>query len=505
MGNKLKDIAKLILAAMLGGAMTFGLVSWIGTGEKTVTVEHITEGSDFVKTASLVENEIGFPDFTNVAENVTPSVVHIKSVVVQQSARSSMPPQMQVPDPFRDFFGGEDPFRQFFHFQPGQRGPQTRMGSGSGVVVSEEGYIVTNNHVVANADEIEVTFSDNKTVKATVVGTDPSTDLALIQVESNNLAPIRIANSDEVRVGQWVLAVGNPYNLESTVTAGIVSAKARNINILKDQSAVESFIQTDAAVNPGNSGGALVDVYGNLVGINTAIASPTGSYAGYSFAVPSNMVIKVMNDLMEYGVVQRGFLGIMIRDVNSELALEHDLDISEGVYVDSLTENSAAKAGGVKVGDVVTKVAGIPVKSSPELQELVARHRPGDDLRLTVYRNGKEKNLTVTLKNKEGNTGTVTKSKDEVLAPLGAEFEEIPVKEAKQLDLSGGVKVTRLLPGKLRKNTGMREGFIITKVDGKKVRTVKDLSEALEGRKGGVMIEGCYPDVPGTHYYAFGM
>ncbi len=505
MRAQLANIGKLILVAALGSAITLGIFSLSSSDKSSVRIDYMSGNPNWAKSTNWREENPRVPDFTEVAEQVTPSVVHIKSVTNGRMSSQSFP-QPEIRDPFRDFFGGDDHIRRFFRFDQDPQNIQPQVGSGSGVIISDKGHIVTNNHVVANADEIEVTSHDNRTLKATLIGTDPSTDLALIQIEAEGLFPAKIANSDNVKVGQWALAVGNPFNLESTVTAGIVSAKARNINILKDQSAVESFIQTDAAVNPGNSGGALVDIDGNLIGINTAIASPTGSYAGYSFAVPSNMVMKVIEDLMRYGVVQRGFLGIMIRDLNSDLARENNLNLTQGVFVDSLMEDGAAKMAGIEKGDVIIKVAGIKVKSSPELQEIVARHRPGDQLEVVLHRDGKERTIEVTLKNKEGNTGTVSRSKNEVLAPLGAEFDEISSKEARRLGIPGGIKVTKLYPGKLRKQTNMREGFIITKVDGKSTGSIKELAKLIEEKGvGGVMLEGCYEDLPGKYYYAFGL
>ena len=445
-----------------------------------------------------------FPEFTQTAEKVMDAVVHIRSTQTLEVAGRY--DQQNLPDPFRDFFGG-DLFRNF-HFQgpdQGERGPEVRQGTGSGVILHSNGYIVTNNHVVADADEIEVTLHDNRTFKAKVVGTDPSTDLALLQIKADGLPSLPLVNSDDVRVGEWVLAVGNPFNLNSTVTAGIVSAKARNINILQEQYAVESFIQTDAAINPGNSGGALVNLQGSLVGINTAIASPTGAYSGYGFAIPANIVSKVVEDLLKYGVVQRGVLGVMIRSVDGNLAKDKDLSLTKGAYVDSLMANSAAAKAGVQAGDIIVAVDGEAVNSSPELQERIARHRPGDQVALTVDRKGKKKELTVTLNNREGGTALAAKEHRDLFEQLGADMQAIDEATAKKLDIAGGVQITQLHPGKLRKYTQMREGFIVTKVDGRAVKTVDELAKALKDKEGGVMLEGVYPDLPGVYYYAFGL
>ena len=350
-----------------------------------------------------------------------------------------------------------------------------------------------------------MTLHDNRNYKATVIGTDPSTDLALIQIKEEGLHALPFVNSDQVRVGEWVLAVGNPFNLNSTVTAGIVSAKSRNINILRDQYAIEAFIQTDAAINPGNSGGALVNLQGGLVGINTAIASPTGAYAGYGFAVPSNMVEKVVEDLLSYGVVQRGYLGVTIRGVDGNLAKEKGLEVNSGVFIDSVAENSAALDAGIKIGDVVLEVDGTEVSTAPELQEVIARHRPGDKLDLKIARGSKRIDLKVELKNREGEAKFLAKNREEIFNVLGAEFEDVDIDVAKKLDIEGGVKVKSLYAGILRKHTGIREGFIITKVDGQLIKNTEALAKALENKKGGVLLEGVYEDLPGTYFYAFGL
>ena len=359
--------------------------------------------------------------------------------------------------------------------------------------------------MIAGADDIEVTLHDNRTYKARVIGTDPSTDLALIQVKEKDLPTLPLVNSDDVQVGEWVLAVGNPFNLNSTVTAGIVSAKSRNINILQDRYAIESFIQTDAAINPGNSGGALVNLQGGLVGVNTAIASPTGAYSGYGFAVPANIVSKVVEDLLEYGVVQRGYLGVTIRSVDGNLAKEKDLNVMTGVYVDSVAENSAALEAGIEPGDVILSVGETSVSSSPQLQETIARFRPGDEVRLKVLRGTKEIPLKVQLKNRDGEFTYVAKDAREIFRVLGADFDNIDKKTARKLDVQGGVKVSKLYAGKLSKYTDIREGFIITKINRQTIKDKDDLVRALESTDGGVMIEGLYEDLPGKQYYAFGI
>ena len=360
--------------------------------------------------------------------------------------------------------------------------------------------------MVADADELSVTLNDHEIYDAEVIGTDPSTDVALIKIKANDLPAIDFFNSDQIKVGEWVVAVGNPFNLESTVTAGIVSAKARNINIMQDKTPIESFIQTDAAINPGNSGGALVNLQGQLVGINSAIASPTGAYAGYGFAIPSNIVRKVVSDLKEYGVVQRGFIGAMIRNIDGNLAKDKGLTSTVGVYVDSLTANSSAAEAGIKVGDVIIAADGVQTPTSPKLLEMIGRHRPGEQVDLTVRRKGEEKNIAVTLKNREGNTDVIKKeAPSEIMAKLGASFEPLSNQEAKQLDLDGGLKVTDITNGKLANQTDIQEGFIVTKVDGKEVSSVEDLTRILDHKKGGVLIEGRYPNSPETYYFGLGL
>ncbi len=498
-----------VISGIIAMSVSLGVV-WLTPelipNHKTLKIEHIN--STPVQGAVYTVNdksEIVPLDFTKVADRVMDAVVHIKSTQTA-NVTQGMQQYQQLPDPFRRFF--HDDFFYQRHQNKGQAKPgkpKMNIGSGSGVIINSEGYIVTNNHVIANADDIEVTLYDNKSYKATVVGTDPSTDLALIQIKEKNLPTLPLVNSDDVKVGEWVVAVGNPFNLNSTVTAGIVSAKSRNINILTDKYAIESFIQTDAAINPGNSGGALVNLQGGLIGINTAIASPTGSYTGYGFAVPSNIVNKVVEDLLKYGTVQRGYLGVTIRGVDSNLAREENLKFNKGVYVDSLVENSAAADAGLEAGDVILEVDGVEVNTAPQLQEMVARKRPGDNIILKVGRGDKRFEAKTQLKNRSGDTKFLANNRIEMFNMLGAEFEDLNKGIAKQLNIDGGVKVKKLYPGKLSKNTAMREGFIITKVDKKKILDTKDLEKALKNKEGGVLFEGIYEDIPGKRYYAFGI
>jgi len=499
------------LVALAVSLISIGVYEHVRMDGHVVKVEHIEAQPSLQASYTHDDGEIPIPlDFNRPAKKVLGGVVHIKST--QLKHQRGMDEDYGSKNPLGELFGPrfEEYFGPQFRFQdPRQNsGPQrspARVGTGSGVVISEDGYIVTNNHVIANADDIEVTLHDNRVYKAKIIGTDPSTDLALLQIKEKNLPTVPFYDSDQVDIGQWVLAVGNPMGLNSTVTAGIVSAKGRNINILRDKYAIENFIQTDAAINPGNSGGALVNLDGGLVGINTAIASPTGAFTGYGFAVPTNIVKKVVEDLLEYGVVQRGVLGVMIRSIDGNLAKEKDLDVTKGVFVDSLLENSAAAKSGINAGDVILKVEEINVNTSAELQGLIARYRPGDEVSLLINRRGKEKEISVTLNNREGNRALSTKEHREMLQMLGADFEALDQERAEAMQVEGGVRIKKLYPGKLRKYTDVREGFIVTKVDGKTIKDIDDLVDAIDSKKGGVMLEGVYEDIPGTYYYAFGV
>jgi Do/DeqQ family serine protease len=321
-------------------------------------------------------------DFRIPAKKVMPAVVHIISSLKRFGPSER---EWEIPDFFRDFFGDRIPFDR----QSPERQPVPRVGSGSGVIITDDGYILTNNHVVDDADSIRIVLGDRRSYLAKVVGTDPQTDLALLKIEAEGLPYVIFGNSDLLEVGEWVLAVGNPFNLSTTVTAGIVSAKARNINIIQEQASIEAFIQTDAAVNRGNSGGALVNLDGKLVGINTAIASPTGAYAGYSFAIPVNIARKIVDDLLNYGLVQRAYLGVFIRDVNAQLAEEMDLESLEGVYIDSIIPGGSADQAGLTAGGVIKELDGEKITNTPRLQEIVSRHRPGDQIKVVVDYAGK--------------------------------------------------------------------------------------------------------------------
>jgi Do/DeqQ family serine protease len=416
-------------------------------------------------------------DFIQASENTINSVVHVTTKVVQTSFQR---------DIFQEFFYG-----------PGAGGREFKQygsGSGSGVIVSSEGYIVTNNHVIENASEIEVILNDNSKYTAKVVGSDPSTDIAILKIEGSGFQPIPLGNSDDLKVGEWVLAVGNPFNLTSTVTAGIVSAKARNINLLSDRSKqdvipIESFIQTDAAVNPGNSGGALVNTKGELVGINTAIASQTGSYSGYSFAVPVNLVEKVMRDLIDYGVVQRGYLGVQINDITQEIKTKNNLTSTKGVFVAKVVEDGSADKAGLKDGDVILKIGTKEVNSVASLQEEIGKRRPGDKVSITVRtKKGEEEIKELILRNKEGETKLISKEEMSKNAALGATFTELTDKEKKELNITYGVKIKSIQAGKL-KSIGLTEGMVISKVNNEPIESVEQLTTKLNGVNRGILLE----------------
>ena len=434
-------------------------------------------------------------DLTYAAEKSLPSVVHILST------KNSKVQTVEVQsDPFSDFFS--DPFGFFGNPNQGNGGRQKRsvrtpkqQGSGSGVIISADGYIVTNNHVVADADELTVTLNDNKEYSARIIGTDKTTDLALIKIEGKNFPAITIANSEDIKVGEWVLAVGNPFNLTNTVTAGIVSAKGRSLY----QNGVESFIQTDAAINPGNSGGALVNTRGELIGINAMLYSQTGSFSGYGFAIPTSIMNKVVDDLKKYGTVQRAVIGIQGSDVKNYVDAQKDqgkdvdLGTMEGIYVAKVIEESAAEEAGLKEGDVITAIDGKEVNKMADLQECLAKKRPGDKVSISYLRNKKKATKTVTLKNEQGNTQVVKKADLDV---LGGNFRAITDTQKQQFNIGYGLEVIKVNAGKL-KNTGITKGFIIQRVNDSAIKTIDDLQnvvkEASTSKDPVLYIQGVYP------------
>lgn len=418
------------------------------------------------------------PDFTTAAANATNAVVYIQTEYHQQ-----------VDDPLYNLFFGS---------------PNVPMqGSGSGVIISNDGYIVTNNHVIENATDIKVTLNDKRELEAELIGADPTTDLALLKISADDLTVLKFGNSDNLKVGEWVLAIGNPYSLNSTVTAGIVSAKARDISILKQNYAIESFIQTDAAVNPGNSGGALINVNGDLVGINAAIASPTGSYTGYSFAIPVSIVKKVVADLIEYGSVQRAYLGARLVDIDEQIAQNYNLPDRKGILISSVIDKGAAEVAGLEDEDVIIKLDSIEVNETSELLELLGRHRPGDIVTITARRKGNIKTFDVTLQNDEG--GTMSNATTTVKADVfGASFEDLTTQEKNEYNIRNGVKVSKVMSGKFLA-VGIRSGFIIQKINNHEVKSADDAKKILDNASGGVYIEGFYPDTKKKAYYAFGV
>ncbi len=480
----MKKIIGTIVIAFCTSILTFAFAKKIESNEKQTSLE-------FTNTPTP-DGENGYTNLEDAAEKSSKAVVHIKT---ETNAR-----QVQYQNPF-----GGSIFDQFFGQQYMQQGPQE--SSGSGVVVSADGYIVTNNHVIDGADQIKVVFNNKKTVSAKLIGKDASTDLAVLKVDENNLSFIQYGNSDDVRLGQWVLAVGYPLTLETTVTAGIVSAKYRNIGINQQKSgnnAIESFIQTDAAVNPGNSGGALVNARGELIGINSAIASPTGSYAGYSFAIPSNIVKKVVNDMMKFGNVQRAYLGVGYLDTKNatpEQMSAYHLEKIEGIYINQIMENSSAEDAGLKVGDVITKIGNNSIKSGPQMLEKIAQYRPGESISINYIRNGKAATTTAKLKNVLGNTQIV---KNEPLSKekLGVQMRDLTSQEAGQLGIKGGIYITGILQnGLIAKQTRMKKGFVMTQVNEQAISSIKELEKIFQSEEKDFQLGGLYPNYQGLYYY----
>ncbi|MCR5697574.1 MAG: Do family serine endopeptidase [Marinilabiliaceae bacterium] len=479
------EIRKYVLAA-IGATACAAMGAYLYSNFEVKNITATSANDNAIQTEIRTIANYAPTDFTEAAESTINGVVHVK--ILQDSPRQSQ-------------YGSSDPLWQFFfgpQYQYQQQPQQPRVtGSGSGVIISENGYIVTNNHVIESADKIEVVLNDRRSFEATLIGTDPTTDIALIKIEATGLHALKFGNSDAMKVGEWVLAVGNPFNLTSTVTAGIISAKARNMGINNNNMAIESFIQTDAAVNPGNSGGALVNTHGEVIGINTAIASQTGSYTGYSFAVPSNIAQKVAQDLMQYGEVQRALLGVQIREMTEELQKETKLDNLDGVYVGGVADGGAAKEAGIETGDVILKINGEKVATVPEVQEKVGMHRPGDNINLKIWRNGKEQDVTVTLRNIRGTTSIINVNDKNQM--LGAKLEKVDNDELDKLGLRYGIKVTDLSDGKM-KDCGIREGFIITKANRQPVTSPDDFNKIVLNASEGLFIAGVYPNGKIAYY-----
>ena len=507
-------ITSVILASVLSCLLTLGIFYAAGLtrdGGPTYRIEH-SDAVASARTNYVAPNGVAPFDFTFAAEKVAPAVVFIRNTMNSRAQANSGGRQGSPEDFFRQFFGDE-----FGGMSSPRQAPRPSVGAGSGVIISADGYIVTNNHVIDNAMDIEVRVGDRDIYKATLVGTDPTTDIALLKIDSDAALPfITFANSDDVKIGQWVAAVGNPFELATTVTAGIVSAKGRNINIIgssadprsrdRDRTAIESFIQTDAAVNPGNSGGALVNLDGQLIGINTAIASPTGAFAGYSFAVPGELVRKVADDLKEYGTVQRGFIGASIVEINQAFADDKDLSVNYGVYIDSLTDGSSAADAGLRSGDIITAIDGRAVRTSPDLLEQIGRNRPGDVVELTYLRGSSTRTANVTLKGQDGTTNRVRRevtTSGKSLSAMGIRVIPADADVLRRLRVDGGVQVTDINNSRIAAQTDMAPGFIITQVGDRRIKSPEDFERAISNAKGVVVVRGRYETLPGEKIYAF--
>lgn len=497
-----KNVSTYVIVALVSVGATYGMYNYLDRNNYS-SADLYNYGHEFdqknVHLASLTAD--GYPDFTKAAESSVHAVVHIKSTVKAQPAQQRQ--RQRAIDPFEYFFGFGD--RDGQDFQYGN--PQPAVGFGSGVIISKDGYIVTNNHVIDKATEIEVTLNDNSKYTAKLLGTDPSTDIALLKIEGDNFSYIPFGDSDKLKVGEWVLAVGNPFNLTSTVTAGIVSAKSRG-NIGSTNGGIQSFIQTDAAINPGNSGGALVNTDGQLIGINTAIYSQTGSFAGYGFAVPISIAGKVVADIKEYGAVQRAVLGIMISDISTAKEAQpektKDLKVNEGAYVGDFAEHSPAKQAGIEIGDVIVGINDTRVKNVGELQDQVNRFRPGDKIKVSVKRGNENKVFNVTLKNSAGSTSVV--KKEDGLAAVGAAFKELSEQKLKEYGINNGIEVAGVdNNGKFNK-AGISKGFIIQKINNQNVSTQADVERIIQATANssdkGLFISGFYPINGLRKYYA---
>ena len=460
--------------ALLGAAIALFAYTEItgrqaGTHLKDSSKVEVPDAAAMLTSFQMQEGQI---DFTYAAEQTVHAVVHVHT----KSMMGAQP---------------DNPIYEWFYGERNSK-PREVSGYGSGVIISADGYIITNNHVIENAENVEVKLNDNRVFTAQVVGRDPSTDIALLKIKADNLSFVKYGDSDQLKIGEWVLAVGNPFNLTSTVTAGIVSAKGRSLGILDSDYRIEAFIQTDAALNMGNSGGALVNTKGFLVGITSAILSPSGAYAGNSFAIPVNIVKKVVNDLKQYGVFQRAIIGVNIRDVNSEDADKQDLKEVKGVYIINIVEKGSAEEAGLKAEDIITKFNGIVVASSAELQEQVGKYRPGDKATVSYLRNGAEKTVPIVLKNIAGNTDVVTAGMGSETV-FGAKLESLGSSDKNSLNIDYGVKITELGDGKF-KDIGMRKGNIILSINGKKVKNTSDVREATNAENTLRSIEGVQSD-----------
>ena len=483
--------AFLILGAVAVSAAAGGLTAWAVAGGREGSVQYIereVERTPALGTQFTSYQAEQYPDLTYAAENAVKAVVNIEAV-------------QQVEMPRRR---GYDPFLEFFGIPQGyDEGPQFReqRAGGSGVIISADGYVVTNNHVVDGASKLRVKLNDGRSFDAKLIGKDSATDLALLKIEASDLPTLAFGSSDALRLGEWVLAIGSPFDLQSTITAGIVSAKARQLDVIPDQFRIESFIQTDAAVNPGNSGGALVNTRGELVGINTLIKSQTGSYIGYSFAIPESIVKKVVVDLKEYGVVQRALLGISYRyidqDFIDQMGKETGIKELGGVYVATVSEDGAASAAGIRKGDVIVAIDGVKIDNASAVQEQIAKHRPNDKVKITVKRDGAVKLFDVTLRNKAGKTELITREAVDVTAALGGKFRDAGTKLCQELEIKGGVQVVGIKSNGILARARVKEGFVITHINDRPVYSLSDMERMSDKI---TSIDGIYPNGRAASY-----
>jgi Do/DeqQ family serine protease len=473
----MKRFVTFLIVFLLGG-MIFFAVNYYTSKPEIVRIIEKPNAAPVQQTGAFPLAAMNGPDFSEAAGMTVDAVVHIRSQFRTKS------------QDYDDFFGA---LREYLGYERRPNRSYPISGWGSGVIIASDGYIVTNNHVVEGAELVEVILNDKRVFEGEVIGLDPTTDLALLKIDATKLPYIHYGNSDDVKVGEWVLAVGNPFNLTSTVTAGIVSAKARDINILGSQGAIESFIQTDAAVNRGNSGGALVNTSGELIGINAAIASNNGYFQGYSFAIPVNIVKKVIGDLKEYGEVQRAYIGVVIREINQDFANDLGLEQVKGVYIDGLVDRGGAMDAGMEIGDVITLVNGTEVNSLAQLLEVVGQHSPGDKLQVEVIRDGEAIDYLVELRTQDGTTNVIRKQDEFYSERLGASLSSLSREEIEELGVQTGLKVVSLEDGLLNKG-GIRKGFILLAVNGYNVGSESGLDTALEENPHRVRISGIYPN-----------
>lgn len=502
MKSTLKKLLPFAVVGVLSGATTVGVQQYLSHDSNNSDQSYFTKSTNasFVGMNTATVGD----DFVKASKTTVPAVVTIKNYQNRASSRAS--DQDLFDFFFGDPFGGKGQQRQKQQQQTPENIPS---GLGSGVIISPDGYIISNNHVVAGANKLEVVLSNKKSYIATLVGTDPNTDISLLKIEEKGLPFLNFANSDNVEVGQWVLAVGNPLGLNSTVTAGIISAKGRGIGILSGQgkaaNPIESFIQTDAAINPGNSGGALVNVNGDLIGINSAISSTNGYYQGYGFAVPANLARKIIEDIKKFGIVQRGFLGVNSLDLSNDQQVafynrekKTNLKTGSGVYITGLPDNSGAQDAGMKVGDIITKIDGANITDFADLSIAIGSKRPGDKVQVTYSRNGKETTSTVTLKDQKGGTSTRTKADLSVTEKIGAEFQSLDERTKAYYGLSSGIVAKNVIEGSEMAKAGIVDNYIITDINGKPVNSQKDVESILNKFSGTVQIK--YMDDYGRNY-----